>query len=525
MYQKMISYIYDYENGEKNQNIGFAKLAMQNQTYKLRIQIKNLRQPNSRLLVYGFVRDSDGIHTALFGELQMKNGVGECYFTGNTGEVWERYRFLDMGGFLLLTEECVKAGKGSYFCATQWEDGVLKLEDTDLWKKRKNSNTHTVLKAAELDTDRSDGLEEEASKESGANDAEDERENLLFSATESDWIKEREDFQKKMNSQSVAENCGEIIAGEFVTEPEAETATSSQMNRETADVELSDEENSAEDTKWGGGETVASESMKMNTEWADTEVSAEDSMRSYVADVIRKENRKEPETEENRAERAIDVEGISAAMAANIRRRLLGEAYEKRRFDTETRGRQEVQNGREQIWNRRKEPVEERREKESYFTDPNSEQSAEQDSWAAFEARRQWIKKEYAGIRETVSDNQEETTWGVGEELLRQYSVMNPFFDDQVLASVRMEPKDIGNFPMEFWYLANNSFLLHGYYCYRHLLFMKMRNGEEVQYAIAVPGKEDNRERFMANMFGFEQFKRVKKDTNGGFGYWWRRLI
>ena len=58
---------------------------------------------------------------------------------------------------------------------------------------------------------------------------------------------------------------------------------------------------------------------------------------------------------------------------------------------------------------------------------------------------------------------------------LKKFPVLNPFFDQEVIASVRMEPKDLGNFPMEHWYLANNSFLLHGYYYYRHLLFMKMK--------------------------------------------------
>ena len=111
------------------------------------------------------------------------------------------------------------------------------------------------------------------------------------------------------------------------------------------------------------------------------------------------------------------------------------------------------------------------------------------------------------------------------QELLRVFPDMNPFFGNDVVASVRMEPKDIGGFPMEYWYLANNSFLLHGYYCYRHLLFMKMRNEAEYQYAIAVPGNSDHREKFMANMFGFEYFKAVQSRGNAGFGYWWRRLV
>lgn len=102
---------------------------------------------------------------------------------------------------------------------------------------------------------------------------------------------------------------------------------------------------------------------------------------------------------------------------------------------------------------------------------------------------------------------------------------MNPFYDTDVSAAVRMEPRDLGKLPIEFWYLANNSFLLHGYYSYRHLLFMKIRNREEWQYAIGVPGKEKEQEKFMANMFGFQHFKKVNRKEDEKFGYWWLRLM
>ena len=103
MYQKMISYIHLYdENGEKGQNIGFAKLALQNQNYKLRLQMRNVAWNEKEWSVYGYVRDKDILHTACFGTLKMRNGFGEGLFSGNTGEVFARYRIVDLGGFLLI---------------------------------------------------------------------------------------------------------------------------------------------------------------------------------------------------------------------------------------------------------------------------------------------------------------------------------------------------------------------------------------------------------------------------------------
>ena len=170
----------------------------------------------------------------------------------------------------------------------------------------------------------------------------------------------------------------------------------------------------------------------------------------------------------------------------------------------------------------KKEP-EEREEQEREDWNLEQEEQREMDIWEVFQEHKNNLERRYKQIKE--NQQEEKNIWMPGEELLRVFPDMNPFFGNDVVASVRMEPKDIGGFPMEYWYLANNSFLLHGYYCYRHLLFMKMRNEAEYQYAIAVPGNSDHREKFMANMFGFEYFKAVQSRGNAGFGYWWRRLV
>lgn len=96
---------------------------------------------------------------------------------------------------------------------------------------------------------------------------------------------------------------------------------------------------------------------------------------------------------------------------------------------------------------------------------------------------------------------------------------MFPFEDDEITACVRMEPQDIGLLPMPYWRLAGNSFLLHGYYSYRHLIMAQKKDGT---YIFGIPGVDDERERFMAKLFGFPQFKpvRVNAAGPGRFGYW-----
>lgn len=109
-----------------------------------------------------------------------------------------------------------------------------------------------------------------------------------------------------------------------------------------------------------------------------------------------------------------------------------------------------------------------------------------------------------------------------GMKIFTSFPKIYPFEDDEIIECIRIEPQDIGIFPMECWDLANNSFLLHGYYSYRHLIFVKRKWGDGFQYVVGVPGIFYNREKFMAGMFGFEQFKSIKKteQKSGEFGYW-----
>ena len=107
------------------------------------------------------------------------------------------------------------------------------------------------------------------------------------------------------------------------------------------------------------------------------------------------------------------------------------------------------------------------------------------------------------------------------EDMLKTFPYMYPFEDDEIDACVRIEPQDIEKLPIDNWLLANNSFLLKGYFGYRHLIFIKIGR-DQPRYMIGVPGINHNRENYLANMFGFRLFKPIKNtsEVKGEFGYW-----
>lgn len=111
----------------------------------------------------------------------------------------------------------------------------------------------------------------------------------------------------------------------------------------------------------------------------------------------------------------------------------------------------------------------------------------------------------------------------VAKHLFDVYPRIYPFEDNEILLCVKIEPKDIGMLPKDLWALSNNSFLMHGFYCYHHLIFAKLKDRYGCRYILGIPGIYHSRERFMARMFGFECFKSIRRRElrQGDFGYWY----
>ena len=109
------------------------------------------------------------------------------------------------------------------------------------------------------------------------------------------------------------------------------------------------------------------------------------------------------------------------------------------------------------------------------------------------------------------------------EEMLETYPKLAMFADSQITECVKIEPQDIGKLHMSNWKLGANSFLSHGFYQYRYIMLGRVKLSEnEEKVVIGVPGVFTNKERYLANMFGFGRFVPVKREKlmTGNFGYW-----
>lgn len=105
------------------------------------------------------------------------------------------------------------------------------------------------------------------------------------------------------------------------------------------------------------------------------------------------------------------------------------------------------------------------------------------------------------------------------EQLWEIYPHIAPFHDEREYMS--MGPGDFVILPGRYYKLVNNSFLLHGYYNYRHLIMSRVKERNNTKYYIGVPGNYYEREKKIAVMFGFESFEcSAEPAEEGDFGYY-----
>ena len=100
--------------------------------------------------------------------------------------------------------------------------------------------------------------------------------------------------------------------------------------------------------------------------------------------------------------------------------------------------------------------------------------------------------------------------WDAYEEIDAYISPSNPAYE-------KIERRDIARLPRCEWRLANNSFLMHGYRNYHHLIFLEDEEG----LWLGVPGIYHEKEGKAAEAFGFPRYLEGEEED---FGYWCRKV-
>lgn len=169
---------------------------------------------------------------------------------------------------------------------------------------------------------------------------------------------------------------------------------------------------------------------------------------------------------------------------------------------------QDIQTQEDRQEDRQEEPRQEDRQA------PRQEEPAQEDSVDSSKLRGAF--SQFNSMGQAIPKSFKEDKW---EQLWSIYPHIHPFSDGREYLS--FGPSDLIVLPTRYYKLANNSFLLHGYYNYHHLIFTKVSGRNSTRYYIGVPGNLNQTERRTAIMFGFESFECDREPAGeGDFGYY-----
>lgn len=124
-------------------------------------------------------------------------------------------------------------------------------------------------------------------------------------------------------------------------------------------------------------------------------------------------------------------------------------------------------------------------------------------------------EQEHPEKQDVVKDKVENRKW---KQICKVYPHIQPFQDFRDY--IKLDLKDMVLISERKYTLVENSFLLHGYYNYDHIILWKKEKAP-VKYYIGVPGNFYEKEKQVAVLYGFESFEgAVEPAREGDFGYY-----
>lgn len=405
-YRRFVAYIYEYTNGKKNKNTGFAKVESRNGICRMQIHLQKIPREEEALNIYGFVRESGWLLGILLGQIRVQ---------GTSGEV-------------RLQTPAQKIG-GSEYALSQL---------SGLWVESSRGRKYlTVFDDEGIDPGK-----------------------LVTELPEKAQRAEETELSGESQKAEEAELSGES--------QKAETAERIGERKETEKIERSEKEQRAEAIELPEQETEKEERQERGQGGEETK---------------QPEENRESETQKENQE----------AHTAEIHT----ERKEKREKDTEEKEKAEMKNA------------------EEVYTNTSGQKEAQK-----LHAQEAVCPVMGCPCRKRqICGGNLEQKWQI---LSSRCPHFQPFADGELADCIQITPKELNFIRQGNGRMGNNSFLMHGFCNYRHLLFGKRHDGG---YILGIPGIFENQELFMANMFGFPEFKEASsRHSRGRFGYWCRSL-
>ena len=577
-YKRVVSYIYLYNHQLKGSNIGFARMETRNNQCKFTIHVRIPSMAEQAVKAYIYCWYDNTMHGVLLGDVHIRNGTGDFSLVTDAENLCNsEYALSEMSGIIFYISD-------TQFLGTEWDDhpivfDTLKIDDkkpSELKKLRaepERSNKQPVSNRGESrvqDLARQNLKAEERGKREGEDR---DPEIVPMWRQDSTWQQICEDQQSRMRKGKEArfvlpsKEIEESLEGNFLHAAELQGANE---KPEELEEEIRDTEKEKED---------ADEAGEMNEEQTQADLTAQverqamDGEPAEVEAFERKDQEEEAKIENTfpldqermhsldqqaqelfgnmlqnsmfkpqEPEKKVDVAEASPSVVVSPKSAIecftafksceSQEEYEEIQDEIKTLQSQIAHLERiSEEWLIKLARIEEEREtraREKEILEAKLRESfnIDMDIFAEEEAEKEDGLSQQSILEEAAPSVLKVSA--VVSRIFAKYPKIEPFAkDSDVEECVRIEPQDIGIFPMENWILANNSFLLHGYYSYRHLIFAMCNNDGTAEFFLGVPGIYHRCETFMAKMFGFNHFKPIEQEPaeeesaeRERFGYW-----
>lgn len=137
-YRRFIAYFYEYIDGKKEKNAGFAKVELRNGMWRILFRLMPEGTPEDPLQVCGFVREEGYLLGFPLGTLNAGREIGEEW--AYQEEVYlghERWRFADLSGILMKSRD-------DRIFLTVWDDEAADPAKFVLELPRKNAEENVA---------------------------------------------------------------------------------------------------------------------------------------------------------------------------------------------------------------------------------------------------------------------------------------------------------------------------------------------------------------------------------------------
>lgn len=573
-YRRLISYIYAYEGGVKGKNIGYAKVEIRGGQCRIQVNVKRVFVGSNETGVYLLAPEAE----ILLGRIFIRGGAGEFRTQVNAENVEGSGISADQ--FYGLTIHDVTSTWRSY--TTVWEDAVAQTAEVQLADitsenmRRRDSSVEAISRALTMtalkrtaETGRNGLQAAEALKTEIEQEATGQLEISEELETE-ELEKPREGSQKESEGGEVLEIWSEETTEERKQEGGEQFKAQSENQPEEQKKEESEVQNlkNPEVPEEPGGEPSGERNLEKQEEVLKTERDEEWTeqqqmkkileMHLPVSAEIERELKREEErlettapweedekSSKNQEERGEISDALSGRMEAQPTPGLSGEPVSGSADEPVNRPPHKsfgkTRNSAAAARLSRLKNILQPGVLQSLLLQPEESQTAPPASIRQGTAGQE-VQPQTSGLkreqetpypelenpavlreleRQEAEENNKSDLW---ERFQRKYTRVLAFECDSGCEILSIKPQDIGLLPRETWVYGNNSFLLHGYYNYRHLILARLSDsGGKIRYLLGVPGHYFSNEKYMASMFGFPHFVLAKKqpDEDGRFGYWY----